>query len=160
RLVIAEKGKDPVSFLQTTEQTQGPIAQVGTDEIAFVAGPNRGNAIAIASLTSGQIVRRIPVDIGPIESLVATADGKTVFFASAGTIWSVPVDGGQPRGVCKGIGVALDLKRQSLIVEVGDGLSRRLLRESLDGQTSREIPLIGSAKPFSESRITGLVGPN
>ena len=46
RLMAAEKGKDPVPLVNTTEETSSPMTAVGLREIAFAIGPEPHQTIA------------------------------------------------------------------------------------------------------------------
>lgn len=135
-------------------------ARLGPYEIlAFLIGPDFGNAIGIASIDSGRILHRIPFDKGTVSSLAATPDGATLYCAAGGAIWSVPVSGGEVRKIGQGFGVALDTERQSLIVQSTSSNSIRLSRLPLSGGPAREIFTKGLVTT-NAIPINGRVGPN
>jgi hypothetical protein len=102
RLMVFEPGKEAVPFLNTAEETGGPLTLAGAREVAFGIGPVPRQTIAIADLESGRISRRIAPGKGELISLAATPDGKTLSFAAGGSIWSVPSAGGDAKLVCGG----------------------------------------------------------
>jgi hypothetical protein len=101
----------------------------------------------MAALSNGRITRRIPFDKGPITSLAASADGKTIYCAGGGTIWSLSVAGGPPRKIREGDFVAVDPAGRYLLVEVTGGPVIRLIIVPLDGGAEREVPRTGTQQP-------------
>jgi WD40 repeat protein len=142
RLVALESGKEPVPIVTTNEETAAPMTAVGTGELAFLIGGKPRRTIAIASLGNGRVTRRIPFDKGPIKSLAASPDGKTIYCSAGGSIWAIP-EAGEPRKICAGESVAADPDGKSLLVQVIQTPRTRLLRVPLDGGAPREIALNG-----------------
>src|SRR5262249_47960983 len=79
RLMVAEKGKDPMPLVDTVEETASPMTTIGSREIAFAIGPSPRQTIAIANIESGRITRRIAVAQGAIESMAYSSEGRTLF---------------------------------------------------------------------------------
>jgi len=158
RLLVIDPGKSPAQFLQTNESTEGPIAPTANGDIAFLIGPNRGNAIAIASVASGRLLQRIPFTEGPVDSLAATPDGKTIYCASSGSIWAITTSDGRVTKLREGSGLALDVAHNSLIIESRRGQSFRLLRYAIQGGATAEIPMNGPVR-IGAIKISGLIGP-
>jgi quercetin dioxygenase-like cupin family protein len=154
RLIVVGPGKEPVPLIATTEDTAAPVTAAGPSEIAFLIGPEPRRTIAIAAVSNGRITRRIPFDKGPISSLASSPDGKTLYCAAGGIVWSIPVAGGEPRKVRAGDSVAVDPAGANLLVEVVESPIIRLIYVPLDGGAEREIPRTGSLRPAS------LIGPN
>src|ERR1041384_7285599 len=107
--------------------SSGPLA------VAFLIGPAPRRTIALAAISTGRVTRRIPFDKGVITALAGTPDGKTLFCAADGTIWSIPLDGGDPHKVRAGDAVAVDPSGQNLFVELLEPAKVRLVRVSLSG---------------------------
>src|ERR1019366_663701 len=99
RLMVVQKGKDPAPLVNTAEETAGPVATCGPREIAFMIGPEPHETIAIAEPASGRLVRTLAPGKGPVVSLACAPDGKTIFFAARGVVWSVPSDGSAERKI-------------------------------------------------------------
>jgi hypothetical protein len=118
--------------------------------VAFAIGPEPLRTLAIASLSSGRVTRRIAFDQGEPKSLASSPDGKTLYCAAAGTIWSIPVEGGEPRKVCAGDSVAVEPGGHSLLVELVEIGKTRILEVSLDGGGEKEIPLNGPFRLTSD----------
>jgi hypothetical protein len=142
-LLIGKPGTDPMPFLQTSEETSGPVAMVGKDELAFVIGKRaqRKVALGIASISDGRIQRRLSkVDAVDIGALAASPDGQTLYYTLNGRLWSVPASDGEPRMIRQGVGsFAVDPQGKYLVVEVYEKDGNRLVRVPLDGRT--ETPL-------------------
>jgi len=140
RLVMVEPGKKPVAMVATTEETSTPVTAVGPREIAFLIGPVPRATIAVAEVETGRITRRIAPGKGEIVSLAASPDGSTLYFATGGTIWSIPSAGGQAREVRAGNRVVADPSGRALLVSVLESPNMRLFRVPLDGSLETEIP--------------------
>jgi hypothetical protein len=102
RLMVVEPGKKPVALVATTEENSTPITVAGPREIAFLIGPVPRATVAFADVETGRITRRIAPGKGEIVSLAASPDGGTLYFATGGTIWSIPSAGGQARKIRAG----------------------------------------------------------
>jgi WD40 repeat protein len=144
RLMAVARGKDPVPLVNTAEETASPLAVVGTREIAFVIGPEPRQVIAIADVASGRVMRRLVPNKGAVLSLAASPDGKTIFFAASGRIWSIPATGGEAKALRPGDSVVVEPNGHDLIVKMNESSRGRLFRVPLDGSAEREIVLDGS----------------
>lgn len=147
-LMVVEPNKDAVPLVNTSEETSGPVAAAGPNQVAFLLGSEPHHALAIASLANGRITERIAFDKGQPTSLAASPDGKTLFCAAGGSIWSINVAGGEPRKFHAGDSVAVAPGGRSLLVQVVELGKTRLLEVPLEGGGEREIPLNG---PFQLS---------
>jgi WD40 repeat protein len=144
--VALQPGKEPASIVTTGEETAPPATSVGSGEIAFLLGSEPRRTIGVASLATGRIERRIAFDKGPIGSIDASPDGKTLYCGASGSIWAIPLTGpakDQPRRICAGESAAADPDGKSLLVHVLEVPKARLLRVPLDGSAPREIALNG-----------------
>jgi tRNA A-37 threonylcarbamoyl transferase component Bud32 len=143
RLMLVEKGKDPVPLVNTTEETSSPATAAGPGQVAFAIGEEPHRTLAIASLANGRVTRRIAFDGGEPRSLAASPDGNTLYCAAAGTIWSIAVADGAARKLHPGEFVAVMPGGQSLLVEMVESGRTRLLEVQLSGSGEKEIPLNG-----------------
>ena len=148
-LVVAEAGKEPVRLLNTNELSTAPVTAAGPGQIAFLIGPDPDRTIAIASVSNRRVLRRIPFDKGPVSALASTPDGKTLFCAAGGKIWSIP-ESGEPRAVRDGDHVAVDPEGHYLVVQVTEASIIHLFRMPLNGGVEREIQLTGEERPAFE----------
>ncbi len=145
RLVVATPGAAPQPFVETQEHTSIPSTLVGNREVAFMIGPPERPSIAIASVSDGRILQRLAALDGPVLSLAASPDGKTLYYTLQGTVWEIPRSGGQqPRKLRAGDFVSAHPSGGELLVQVNQQDRNRLIRFRLDGGPEREIPLQGN----------------
>lgn len=88
RLLAVERGKVPVPLVNTSEETAAPMTALPGSRIAFAIGPEP-ETIAVADASNGRISARISPRKGSIQSLAASADGGTIYFAAGGSVWSI-----------------------------------------------------------------------
>jgi hypothetical protein len=143
--VLVEAGKEPVPLVNTEEQTSAPVALAGP-EVVFLIGPESHREIAFASYTNGRITRRVSFGKGPVSAIAATPDGKTLYCAGTGGIWSISSTGGEPVRVHDGWSVAVDPGGDFLVVQVIESNKVRLFRVPLRGGVEQEIPLHGAVR--------------
>jgi len=144
RLMAAERGKNPVSMVTTTEETSAPVAVAGPRELAFLIGPVPRDTVALADIETGLITRRIAPGKGEIVSLAASPDGGTLYFAAGGTVWSISSAGGDARKIRAGNRVVAAPTGRALLVSVLESPNMRLFRVPLDRGPEVEIPADGS----------------
>jgi hypothetical protein len=155
-LLVTEPGKDPRTFV-TTEESTNPLTPVGDGEIAFMAGPASNRSIAVAATSTGRIARRIEFTKGPVDSLAASKDGKTLYVGAAGTIWAQPIAGGAPSAIRAGTSAAVTPDGKRLIVHALEAPKVRLFDLPLDGGKEREIPLSGPYTLTFDSLSSGSI---
>jgi len=142
RLMIGAAGKEPTPFVSTTEEASGPMSAVGSDAVGFLIGSDPHSTIGVAALSTGRIVRRFPFDKGRIEQMASSPDGKTLYAAASGSIWAVTGDG-QVRRQCAGNYVSVEPGGQTLLVEVRESPTTKLVRVPLNGGPEQEIRVPG-----------------
>jgi len=153
-LVAMEAGHDPVSLVNTIEETRSPATAVGKSQIAFLIGNRPHRTIALADTANGRITRRIPFDKGPIHSLAASPDGRVLYCSAGGNVWSIPLVRGEPKSLRAGDHVAADPAGKYLVIDVVESPVIRLIRFPLDGSPEQEIRINGPLRPAN------LIGPN
>jgi sugar lactone lactonase YvrE len=141
RLMIGASRKDPTSFLNTNEETSGPLTAVGPDAVAFVLDAEAHPTIGVAALTNGRIARRIPFDKGHIDQMASSPDGKTLYVAASGSIWAV-TENGEARRQSAGNYVSAEPGGQSLLVEIREAPNTKLVRFPLNGGPEQEISAV------------------
>jgi len=146
RLLALEPGKDPTPLIYTREPTGSPVAQDGPGHVVFLVGTPP--EIGVASVSNGQILRRIPFNHGEITALAATPDGGTIFCAAGGMVWAIP-EAGESKELRPGDAIAVDPAGKFLLVEVGETPVIRLIRVPLDGSREQEIPRGETGRPAS-----------
>ncbi len=141
RLMVGASRKEPTSFVNTNEETSGPLTAVGPDAVAFLLG--HANAeIGVATLSSGRIIRRIPFDKGHIDQMASSPDGNTLYIAASGSIWTV-TENGEVRRQSAGNYVSVEPGGRSLLVEIREAPNTKLVRVPLNGGPEQQIPAVG-----------------
>ena len=113
-------------------------------------GPAPHQTSALAETASGRVTRRIAPGKGMVTGLTATADGATLYFCAAGSVWAVPSSGGEARTVSTGDDAVMEPSGRSLIVTRGESSQIRMFHVPLDGGPEREIPSDSSSPLFGE----------
>jgi hypothetical protein len=154
--MAAEKGKDAVPLINTPEETAAPMTLAGPTSIGFVIGRAPHQTIALAATATGRVTQRLSPGKGVVNSLTASTDGKTLYFAAGGSVWSVNSTGGDAHLVTAGENAVMEPSGRSLIVARSESTQVRLFHVPLDGTAEREISLdrafplfTGSAGYFS-----------
>ena len=137
-------GRNPLPFLETDEATDAPMTAVGSDRAALAVGVGPTREIAIASVTTGRVVRRLRGTVATATSLAASADGKTLYFAAAGAIWAIGVEGGAERKISDGDSVTVEPESGDLIVKLDELQRFRLQRVDPVGGRVQELAVTGS----------------
>ena len=140
RLLIGKPGGNFFPLVDTAEET-GPVAVLlPNNEVALVAGTGSDETIVIASAREGRIIRRLQGTKGEhVTRLAASADGKTLFYVTSGSIWAIPASDGTPRRICPGDGVAADPNGEDLVVNLNEKAGVRLVRVPLSDGTGQDI---------------------
>jgi hypothetical protein len=84
---------------------------------------------------------------------VCSPDGRTIYFAASGAIWSIPSSGGEARKIREGGSAVADPSGRRLIVKVMDSPQMRLFSVPLDGSPESEIRLDRSI-PMATSQLS------
>jgi Tol biopolymer transport system component len=156
RLLLGKPGGSFVPLLETNEDSAPPMAQAGDDEVALMAGTPPGRMLTIASMKEGRIIHRFEATEGKrIDAVAASPDGKSLYYVSSGTVWSVPSQGGNPRKICAGDGIAVDPSGGDLIVNLNEQHHVRLERVPLSGGPVQSLQ-VRSDLPISPIPL----GPN
>jgi serine/threonine protein kinase len=142
RLLAAKTSGELVPFIDTDEETRGPVALVGGDRVAFILGKPPEQFIAIASIKDGRVSKRFRISAADtIRSLSASSDASTFFYGSGGTIWSISVSAGEARKLGAGDAVAFDPFHGDLIIQLNQQDAVRLARMPRTGGPIEPIPI-------------------
>jgi hypothetical protein len=146
-VMVAPPGRDPYRFVQTTEETFGPIAPIGNDQVALLIGKLEAVEVAIVATDTGSVLKRIKPPT-QIASLAASADGRTLYVGAGGTIsaMSISEDKGTWTTVCSGDSATIDPATGDLIVLRGDKDLYRLFRCRPSGGAPQEIQVTGNLR--------------
>ncbi len=144
QMLAGKPGQNALPLADTREETSPPAVLVGNDRVALVLGSGPEKTLALVSVSDGRIVRRLAGTKGAaIDALSASPDGKTLYYSSGGTIWSIPCGDGTPLKVHAGDGVAVDPSGKSLVISLNERARVRLIRYPLPDGPELAIPLKG-----------------
>jgi hypothetical protein len=140
QLLIGKPGGNFFPLVDTTEETRLPAALLPENQVAFIAGTGSDQTIAIASAGDGRIIRRLQGCKGEyVTGLSASPEGKTLYYATGGSIWAIPAADGTSRKISAGDGVTADPNGKDLIVNLVERGGVRLVRVPLSGGTPQDI---------------------
>jgi hypothetical protein len=149
RLVVLAPGQEAIAFLVSKEESREPFTLLGRDRVLCRVGSSSNWVVTIVSLADGRRVGQInsiPADPS-LRALASAPDGKAVYYVVSGSIWSVPVNGGSPRKIRDGDGVAPDPGGKYLLVQVNQTDGTRLIRVPLSGGPEETLatpyPIVG-----------------
>jgi len=91
-------------------------------------------------------------------SLASSPDGKTLYFAAGGKIWSVLSAGGEPSMMRAGDSVVADPAGGSLLISSVENARNRLFRVPLGGGAEREITADSPAALLPNGLFPGSLG--
>ncbi|MBL8115002.1 MAG: PD40 domain-containing protein, partial [Acidobacteria bacterium] len=138
RLLVGAPGQPLKPFIETGDQTAPPVAPVGADTIAYVAGGTGGSppVIALASVRDGRLVKRLDQTAKAVPSaMAATPDGRTLYYVDGGFVSSVNVESGVVTKVRPGNGIAIDPRTFDLVVQMNEKDGVKLVRVGAGGET-------------------------
>ena len=147
RLMVVEQGKSRLPWSPPRRKLRHPLRSQAHARSRLLIGPVPRATIAFADVETGRITRRIAPGKGKIVSLAASPDGGTLYFATGGTIWSIPSAGGQARKIRAGDRVVADPSGRTLLVTILESPNMRLFRVPLDGSPETEIAADASHAP-------------
>jgi sugar lactone lactonase YvrE len=158
RVVVSTPGGEEQPFMAVELKTRGPMAVLGRDRIALMLGADSNEAVAIASLATGQLETRLP-GISPT-GMAGSPDGKTLYYVQSKVVWAIPADGGTARKVRDGDAVAVDPEGRYLIVELIDKTTVRLFRVPLGGGPEVELAIQGDLRVAPAFLAPNAIGPD
>lgn len=144
RLKVFRAGIGLQNLLQSSEESFGPAARVGSDSVAFRVGPWGAQNIAIATLRDGQIVKRFRFDASSVRSIAATPDGEKLYFSDGDQVWFISTrdeEGTKPIPVTAGASVAIDPAGKYLYVVRTQAEPRLLVRIPLTGGPAEALAI-------------------
>jgi hypothetical protein len=162
RLLVASADGSLKRLVDTQEQAGPPVAPVAGGAVAFLlGGVNKKPLLAIASVEEGRILRRLEATSGVApQTLAPSPDGRTLFYADAGDIYALDVASGTPRKLRPGHGVAVDARKNDLVVQVNGRERTELFAVPLGGGPERPIPFQGPLRLAPTPIAPGAVGPD
>ncbi|HLY60905.1 MAG TPA: protein kinase [Terriglobia bacterium] len=155
RLLLGKPNGNFFPLLDTAEESGPPAALLPDNQVAFIAGTGLDQAIVIASTGDGRIIRRLEGSKGKgVNTLVASLDGKTLYYSADGNIWSIPAADGTPIILSAGDGVAPDPNGKDLMINLWETDGMHLFRVALSGGPRREIRIPGDI-PMNNLPLSG-----
>ncbi len=158
RFQIVQPDGTLTPLIESSEECGMPAALVGDDRVAVMTD-RKPLEIAIVSIADGRIVQRLPVPAERLSSLASSPDGKTLYYSSAGFIWSISTEGGPARKLAAGDSVSADVNGRDLIVSLQDKDAIRLMRVPVGGGTPQPIPMTGGLRIPGTLLHPSIVGP-
>jgi tRNA A-37 threonylcarbamoyl transferase component Bud32 len=137
RVVTVTADGDPTDFLDTRGNSSFPVARLGADRILLRVHDSAGSSLVAADIATGSVTARLHGFDYP--SFAGAPDGKTVFFADSGAIWSMPIAGGERRRIGEGTTLALDPGGRYLVTQVIGTDGVHLMHLPLDGGVPHRI---------------------
>ena len=95
------------------------------------------NPAVAADIATGSVTARLRGF--DYSSFAGSPDGKTVFFADSGAIWSMPIAGGERRRIGEGTTLAVDPAGRYLVAQVIGTDGVHLMHVPLDGGEPHRI---------------------
>ena len=162
RLLVTSAGGSLKRLVDTQEQVSAPVVPVAGGGVVFLlGGVDKKPLLALASVEDGRILKRFEATTGAApQTLAASPDGRTLYYADAGEIWSLDVSSGTPRKLRAGHGVAVDAKRNELVVQLNGPEGNRLFAAPLGDGPERPIPFQGTLLLATTPIAPGAVGPD
>jgi tRNA A-37 threonylcarbamoyl transferase component Bud32/Tol biopolymer transport system component len=166
RLLVASAAGNLRSLVESSEAASPPAVLVGDSLVAFVSGGGgKRPTISLASVADGRIVKRLESTTGAVpQGLAASPDGRTLYYVDAGSVFSVDIDKGEkapPRKLRAGNGVAVDPKRQELLVQLNEKDGVKLVAVPLAGGAERPVIYQTSTLRLTPLPLSaGAVGPD
>ena len=158
RLVTIRPGGLAAPFLGTDAPAKGPAAMLGGDRIMAWSGADM-DTLLIATEADGRIAGHVP-GFGDVSEFIGSPDGRTIYFARAGGIWSMPAGGGTAKRLRDGDYVAIDPAGRYLVVETNAADRVHLFHVPLDGSPEEEIPVRGRIPLSPQAIAPGSVAPD
>ena len=157
RILVMQAGKQLSTLVDGDEETRPPATAVGTEHAAVMMGPRSSPDIAIVNTADGRLVRRFKAPTPMITTMGASPDGRTLYYAAAGSLWALPVEGGTPAKLGAGDSLTVEPESGDLIVKLDEGARVRLVRMRAAGGAVEEIPVRGDLRLIPRPLVPGAV---
>jgi hypothetical protein len=157
RVQLAEPGKGPRDFVQTSRETSMPAATLGADRVALLLGTGPGRKLAVVSVRDGRILQSIEDSpTGYISALAGAPDGQALYFVESGMVWRISLADRKAKReqVCPGLRLAPDPNGRDLIVLRLEQAGYRLFRVALQGGQEIPIPFLSDDLRLNRQALT------
>jgi len=146
RLMVLEPGKELRPFQESRADSGAPFARLGSNQVLFTVRDGSRFVLASASLEGRGVKTIEQVSWAPGGGALAVAgapDGKSIYYALDGFVYSIPASGGEPKKLSAGNSVAVDPHGQYLVVKVDSETGSYLVRYGLSDRSEQRIPTSG-----------------
>jgi hypothetical protein len=146
RLMLYERGKELRPFQESRTDSGAPFARLGTNQVLFTIRDGSRYLLASAALDGRNVRTYEQVTWASRRralELAGSPDGRTIYFALEGAVFSLPAEGGKPRKLCEGNSVAVDPHGEYLVVKVDSQAGSHLIRYGLSDGQAQHMPLSG-----------------
>ncbi len=158
RVAIVQPDGSLSPLIESNDDCGPPAAMAGDGRVAVITR-RAPLEIVTVSISDGRIVGRVPVQAESISSLASSPDGKTFYYSSGGSVWSMPAAGGEPRKLAPGDGVSVDPKGLDLLVARQDTDAIRLVRLPAGGGAGQPIVFHGNLRLAATDLGVSAAGP-
>ena len=158
RLEIVQADGSLSPLIEGDEDCGPPAAMAGEGQVAVLTR-RAPLEIVIVSIADGRIAGRLPVKAESISSLAASPGGKTFYYNSGGSVWSMPASGGAAQKLAAGDGVSADPNGRDLLIVRQERDSIRLVRLAASGGAEQPIVFHGDMRLSSAHLGVASVGP-
>jgi len=157
RMLVVQAGKRPYNLVDGDEETRPPATAVGTEHAALMMGPPSSPDIAIVNTSDGRLVRRFKAPTSTISTLGASPDGRTLYYAAGGSIWTLPATGGTATKLGDGDSFTVDEDTGDLVVKLDEGARMRLVMLKAGGGSPREITVRSELRLIPRPLVPGAI---
>jgi hypothetical protein len=142
RLLANTAAGDWRPFVQTAEETSDPFTVSSGGSMAFVIGTPPRRQIAIASARDGRVLQRVSLDAADVGGLALSPDGRTLYYAAGGAIWSLALTGSaKAKRIIEGNQLCIDHAGHFLYVKQLAKDPALLVRVPVGGGAAVTIPI-------------------
>jgi eukaryotic-like serine/threonine-protein kinase len=157
RILVVKVDGEMSRLVEGDEETRAPVTAVGQDHAAVMMGSSKSPDIAIVNTADGRLVRRFKAPSATIFTMGASPDGRTLYYTDAGSVWSLPAEGGTPAKIGAGDSLTVDPDTGDLIVKLDEGARSRLVRMKPQGGDVEPIPVHGVLRLIPNPLMPGAV---
>jgi hypothetical protein len=157
RVIVLGENREAVPLVDRDEETRPPITAVGGQHAALMMGPADSPDIAIVHTADGRLIRRFKSPAQTMTSLAASPDGRTLYYTTGGSLWSLSADDGRPTKIGNGDSVTVESETGDLIVKLDEGARIRLVRMKPAGGDVTDIPMHGSWRIVQRPLVPGAI---
>jgi hypothetical protein len=157
RVMVLSERRAAVPLVDGDEDTSPPITAVGSQYAAMIMGRADSPDIAIVHTADGRLIRRFKSPTQTMSSLASSPDGRTLYYTTGGSVYSLSAEGGQPTKIGSGDSVTVEGDTGDLIVKLDESARFRLVRMKPDGGAVADIPMTGNWRIVQRPLVPGAI---